>query len=151
MKIQNIALGAFLIGLSLLAVAGPSSAQVTVGVNNNIRQTNGTTWSNQDLKIDETSKFNSNTQVNGTTNTIKLEAFGEVASANLKFDGKTFTGGATASNLTPVDPVVIGLFSTYTEDYSATTDKTGKVAGTVKSGEKGYFNEISIDAGSYLK
>jgi hypothetical protein len=148
MKIQNIAIGASL--LSIL-IAAPSFAQVRVGVDNNIRQTHGTSWSNQDLKIDETTKFNSTTEVDGTTQTIKLEAFGERAAVNLKFDGSTFTGGATASNITPVDPVVIGLFSVYNEKYTATTDKESKVTGTVKSGEFGYFNEITIDAGSYLK
>lgn len=138
--------------VSLLAwfVALPASAQVKVGVSNNIRTTTGTEWTNQNLKINETSAFDSATVVDGKTQTIKLEAYGEVAGANLVFDGSSFKGTAFATNITPVDPIVIGVYSSYTEQYKATVDKDTTVVGTINSGSGGYFNELSIEANSYI-
>ena len=140
---------ASVVAISTLSVL-PANAQFRVGVSNTIKSTVGTESQIQNLKVNETSNTESSTTVNGNTQTVKIEAYAPNANAYLRFDGDSFTGGANASTNAPVDPVVIGVYSNFDETYKSNTSVNSTVEGTIQGVRYGYFEELNIDASSYL-
>jgi hypothetical protein len=140
---------ASVVAISTLSVL-PANAQFRVGVSNKIKSTVGTEGQIQNLKVNETSNTESSTTVKGNTQTVKIEAYAPNATATLKFDGDSFTGRAFASTNAPVDPVVIGVYSNFDETYQSNTSAKTGVKGTIQGVRSGYFEELEIDASSYL-
>lgn len=136
--------------ISALSLAPSASAQISLGVNNTIKNSNGTEFNRSNLKLDQNTDFYQVSEAEGNAQTIKLEGFAENVTVNLDFDGSKFTGDVTATNETPVDPVALGAFqNTDIYQFSETAEDTS-LKGRIRSGSDSTFNQIDLNANTYL-
>lgn len=126
MNLRTIALTAALSLVAAPAIAGSTSNTIING------------WERGSRKTNITNVRREHGQFNGETYNVKIDAVGERAGTNIRFDGKKFTGSGFATNVVNPDPFVNAGTVSYTESGSF-SDVTN-----VNITEKAQFGNDSI-------